>query len=943
MRALLCRCSPRHAAHGSTWMLARIARQDHNAAVSTPSRAHRPPLVRFVPWSLVLLASAPACTDDYEVETRHELPSQVALSADSERLDFGEVALGGAAVIRTICVSASGPEDIQIASIDIEGPFAHDGTVQLLKAGQSLCLRVWPLATSSGPVHGLLAMRTTDARGNLDVPLSGHVVCEPYTEPVFQKSTLMGASPSQPTSLQFGPDGRLYVAQLNGVIQMYTVQRLGPNQYQVQSTETVDLVARIPNFNDDGSPNPDLQGRLVTGLFVTGSAANPEILVTSSDPRVVHGIDSGLDTNSGVISRLRHVGGQWTRKDLVRGLPRSEELHVTNGMALDEASQMLYVCQGGHTNQGAPSQTLGLLPEYALSAAILSVDLLAIGAQTYDLPTLDDEDRPEDPDGNDPMGGNNGKNQARLVPGGPVQVHSPGWRNPFDVVITKSGRMYAFDNGPNAGWGASALSCSNAPNDASTPVFGDQLHLVPGPGFYAGHPNPTRANQSNTFNASNPQSPVAQDNPIECNWLQPGLPIGQGGDGAFAVLPFSCDGIVEYDAPNFKNALRGQLLVGCLDRKVRRVRLAADGASVLEVAPLFSNVAFAPVDVTMQPEGAYLAGTVWVVDYTANQLVVLEPIDFDQPCGAPCPGVKSWELDDDGDKFKNADEYANGTNPCSAGDFPPDYDGDFLSDLSDPDDDGDGVSDLVDLFPLDTLNGFGLSPPFAYSWHLGDPGFGLLGLGFTGIMSDGLTDYLEQYNPTKMTVGGAAGVLTIEDERFGTSLGAINKQYAGFHIGFRPLLNQGSYHVESRLLAPYFNGAPPTPSQSMGLFVGTGSQSDFFRVVLAPGGGTGKIEVGLEIQDQYNSKSYNVDWLSSDFVDLRIGYSPDSRRLEARCSVDGAPFISLGPALQLPEGTLLEQALRGVQGLAAGVHATSLGGEQFTATWDGISVQLGSP
>ena len=37
----------------------------------------------------------------------------------------------------------------------------------------------------------------------------------------FSKSSLAGETSSQPTSLQFGPDGRLYVAQQNGVIKVY--------------------------------------------------------------------------------------------------------------------------------------------------------------------------------------------------------------------------------------------------------------------------------------------------------------------------------------------------------------------------------------------------------------------------------------------------------------------------------------------------------------------------------------------------------------------------------------------------------------------------------------------------------------------------------------------------------------------------------------------------
>ena len=137
-----------------------------------------------------------------------------------------------------------------------------------------------------------------------------------------------------------------------------------------------------------------------------------------------------------MISRLTWNGSSWQKLDLVRGLPRSEENHAANGMQLDAATNTLYVAQGGNTNKGAPSNNFAFLPEFALSAAILSVDLDAIGNTTYDIPTLNDEDRAGIADANDPFGGNDGKNQAKLVPGGPVQVFAPGFRNPYDVVIT---------------------------------------------------------------------------------------------------------------------------------------------------------------------------------------------------------------------------------------------------------------------------------------------------------------------------------------------------------------------------------------------------------------------------------------------------------------------------------------------------------------------------
>ena len=149
-----------------------------------------------------------------------------------------------------------------------------------------------------------------------------------------------------------------------------------------------------------------------------------------------------------------------------------------------------------------------MAPGYAYSAAILSVDLDAIVSFPYDLPTLDDEDRSGVNDLNDPFGGNDGKNQAMLEIGGPVQIHASGFRNPYDVVLTESGRMYSWDNGPNANWGAAPVSCVDAGAVEGGQTYADGLHYVPSAGYYGGHPNLTRANRSNTFNASNPQTPI---------------------------------------------------------------------------------------------------------------------------------------------------------------------------------------------------------------------------------------------------------------------------------------------------------------------------------------------------------------------------------------------------------------------------------------------------
>lgn len=355
------------------------------------------------------------------------------------------------------------------------------------------------------------------------------------------------------TSLTYGPDGRLYVLAYPGEVYALTIQKNGDNNYVVTAKEEITAVKSIPNHDDDGSPcsgtTNDCNSRQATGLVVVGTASNPVLYVTSSDFRVGSGPGGGsgdvdLDTNSGVITRLTWNGTSWDVVDMVRGLPRSEENHATNGLEFTTigGTDYLIFAQGGHANAGAPSINFALICEYALSASILAVDLDALESMPilndngrdyiYDLPTLDDPTRnnvngitdPDDPgydgiDVNDPFGGNDGLNQAMVVNGGPVQIFSPGFRNSYDLVIMENGAIYASDNGANGGWGgfpinegSGAVTNDYDPNEtggkASTAAPDgefvnnkDHLQLITTNkdtyvfgSFYGGHPNPTRAN-----------------------------------------------------------------------------------------------------------------------------------------------------------------------------------------------------------------------------------------------------------------------------------------------------------------------------------------------------------------------------------------------------------------------------------------------------------------
>ena len=396
---------------------------------------------------------------------------------------------------------------------------------------------------------------------------------------------------------------------------MFDVNRNGKNNYTGTLFETIDLIKKVPNHNDDGTRDW-AEKRLLTGIHVTGTAGTPVIYAASSDPRQAagpNGTDSGLDTNSGILHRLTRNGGNWNKLDLVRGLPRSEENHVANGLVL--VGNKIYINTGGHTNQGVPSNNFAELSEYALSSATLVIDLGAIGENTYDLPTLNGP-----ADQHDPFGGHDGLNQAKLVQGGPVQIFATGLRNAYDIVYTQSNRFYVWDNGPNTGWGGTPNNnCSNTIDNGGN-KYPDGLHLI-SQGYYAGHPNPTRGNKGNTFGG---QTPIEVDaNPEECQYKIP-----SNGDGALTSNIESTNGLVEYTASNFSNSMKGNLIAAAFGKKIFRVELNANGTQVTSKSILDNNVGTIPLDVTAQGDGDVFPGTIWVVDNNFKSITVLEPSDY---------------------------------------------------------------------------------------------------------------------------------------------------------------------------------------------------------------------------------------------------------------------------------------------------------------------------
>jgi len=811
----------------------------------------------------------------------------------------------------------------------------------------------------------------------------------------FSQSTLAGYS-GLASALQWGPDGRLYVAERFGSIKALTVAQNG-NGYVVTKTESIDLILNLPNHNDDGTLNASLKERQVTGILATGTAANPVLYVTSSDPRIGAGNggeDTNLDTNSSIISRLTFdsASQSWKKVDLVRGLPRSEENHSANGMAISPDGKTLYVAVGGNTNAGAPSNNFAGLPEFAYSAAVLKVDLTALDAMTvknanglnpyvYDLPTLDDPNRPnngtpgnENPDGSDvsgPFGGRDGLNMAKITAGSPVQVYSPGYRNAYDVLLTSDGKMFTYDNGANNGWGGRPSDASgnvvtnqnqiplNTPDlDGGTKRLNyDQLHEITGQGYYGGHPNLVRAVGGQAGWLLTPGTGVTGATflpqgsaglPADFNSV---IPAGtadprqsvffEGGisDGALDTGQGSLNGLAEYTASTTwttanggTTSIKGAILVTDLAGYLHIIPRNASGgvdttvgaagqivAAGKQVVPMGGG---APLGIDAVGDGKPFAGTVWVTTLADGNIKVLTP---------------------------------GPTNPQNL-------------DL-----DGDGINNTLDPFALDPDNGtagtdvISGGKTIVFNFESGAiPGtFG--GSGLTGAMINGLDPFLDGglYTSSNIIAGGAGGVIQLKNVQEGDFTEGNNTLKDALQAGVTFDDTVATANVTMTMANWIPNATSDGGFPSAGLQIGTGDQDNFIKLVL---GGRGESAGGKYTSAIFETSMENLgvaqtasvtnnallSATNASWVQLRLAVNLETNTVTpywrfgtgaVSSATDANSAFTAGASMSVPSGSALLKAIQGdytvggkASGMAVGLMATSNDGAPFTADFDGITI-----
>ncbi|SNS31086.1 malectin domain-containing carbohydrate-binding protein [Tropicimonas sediminicola] len=786
----------------------------------------------------------------------------------------------------------------------------------------------------------------------------------------FSQTTLTGTNLTNPTSLQIGPDGRLYVSQQNGIIKVYDLTKSG-DTWVASNEETITLINEIPNHDDDGDLNTSVTNRQVTGIVVEGTAENPILYVSSSDPRIGaggSGNDSNLDTNSGIISRLTWNGTSWDKVDLVIGLPRSEENHSTNGMDIRleqvevapgvfETHEIMYVMSGGHDNKGAPSNNFAYTPEYYYSAAMLRIDLTQLAEMeqelqangglnggtayvdeyVYALPTLDDPTRTNvtavtgdgaidsasgttgaaDQEAGDTFGGNDGRNQAKYDPDGPVQVYSPGYRNAYDVVITEAGNLYTFDNGPNNGWGGDPVAsdgtevtsdtqvATNQPNltDNTNDSDPDNLHIVQ-EGTYGGHPNPTRASGAAaglwsgqggglsedvqltpTSDPSNDPNTVWDDLPEDWDTITGGITnpiegVYYGGDSnpgpkdeSLLSIGSSTNGITEYTADNIGDGGPGTeyLATVSFNGNLTLIEVATDGtaagSTVTDTETI--SVGGTPLDVTALDNGGIPgsggtgAGAMFVAQIGADNIIVLEP-------GDP-PGI-DLDADNDGVLDKNDPlqfDPDNGTQTILQG----------------------GETLFWDFNPA-----AGNNPGPSGEYNIGMNGWMIDGSGEINpdvLIDDPSADLLTDLNNTIR--GGAPGVVQIKQVDDGDAYQGNNTQNDALQGGFTPAADVGTFTIRVPIFNPYSSVGLDQNFGAVGFALGDGSQQNYLKVMAGVGGGVPRLQVYYEEGD-------------AGVVDISVNGSTDADFNNAATNASGNSLFELYLTVDLTQGTPTAQA-----------------------------------
>ncbi|GHF35895.1 hypothetical protein HNQ07_001405 [Deinococcus metalli] len=385
-----------------------------------------------------------------------------------------------------------------------------------------------------------------DVNGLALLPYTTTFTTGVYTPPSTNLAFTQVDLPTVPTSyaytsVEMGPDGKLYASTLTGEILRFAINADG-------TLGTPDILKGLVNAQGN---------RTVIGLKFdpTSTADNLKLWISNNAFYNVLNKSNPPADFSGKITLLSGANLD-TVKDYVIGLPRSVKDHMTNSVTFNSKEPgVLYFTQGSNSAMGAADPTWGNRSEQLLNGALLRLDL-------NKMPTT----LPLDVTTKDATNPNAGSTKPDGTPyynpyaaNAPLTLYATGIRNAYDVVFHTNGNIYTPTNGSAAGGNTPASTagakCANGttyngpavPGLTNASVQNDYLFRVVKGGYY-GHPNPLRCefvmNGGNPTNLADPAEVVAADQ-------NNGYPVGTMPDSNYRGFAYnfglhaSADGAIE--------------------------------------------------------------------------------------------------------------------------------------------------------------------------------------------------------------------------------------------------------------------------------------------------------------------------------------------------------------------------------------------------------------
>lgn len=394
------------------------------------------------------------------------------------------------------------------------------------------------------------------------------------------------------TSIEFGPDGKLYVATITGEIHRWDVNPNGTIDKASQETLSLSYLE---------APGGERRG-------IVGFVFDPEDpnTIWISDNAPIPRESKAFDTPefSGRVSKvtLSEVFENSTAETYITGLPRSGGDHLTNSLEFrrnpdytasnGEPEYLLYLSQGSNSAAGAADGAWGNRPERLLNAAILEIDPTrdapAGGFNVQTEPSVAGNPSYQSPAASFNANGTHSTFYNPFAPDAVLSIYATGVRNAYDLVWHSNGNLYVPTNGTASG-GKTPTDPTQPGLDttiANSPKQYDYFFTIDEGGYY-GHPNVLRdqyiLNGGNPTGGRDPNEVVGgNDGNSNTDGYQTGVQpdADYDIDGVYNLgYNQSPNGAIEYTGGAFGSNLKGAVLFAQFSTgdNVRYIRVDAQG------------------------------------------------------------------------------------------------------------------------------------------------------------------------------------------------------------------------------------------------------------------------------------------------------------------------------------------------------------------------------